>query len=99
MEETRTAYSIENTKQALEAFLDLLIIMIPKFHDGVQVQDFVELASKIMADEELKAKMIKAYNDIELVPKEMSDLEVAEILDLISLVVAKAPAILAALRR
>jgi len=92
-------HSIENTKQALEAIFALLFVMIPKFHDGVQLQDFVELAAKISADEELKAKLLAAYNDIELVPKEVSDLQISEIVELVSLVVQKVPALLEALRK
>ena len=92
-------HSIENTKQALEAVFDLMIIMIPKFHDGVQLRDFVELAAKINADEELQAKLLAAYNDIELVPKEVGDLQVSEIVELASLVIQKIPALLEALRK
>jgi hypothetical protein len=95
----KVEYSIENTKQVLDAFFDLLIVMIPKFHDGVQAQDFFEIAAKITSDQELQAKIVKAYNDVELVPKEVGDLQVSEILELISFIVAKAPALLAALRK
>lgn len=95
----KVEYDIKNTKEALEAFFDLMIVMIPKFHDGVQVQDFVEVAGKLMTDEELKAKMLLAYNQVELVPKELGDLKAAEILEIISLIVAKTPALLAALKK
>jgi hypothetical protein len=99
MEETKVNYSIENLKQVLDAFFDLLIVLIPKFHDGVQAQDFLEIAAKITSDQELQTKIVKAYNDVELVPKEVGDLQVSEILELISFIVAKAPALLAALRK
>jgi hypothetical protein len=91
--------SVQNTKQALEAIFDLMIVMIPKFHDGVQIQDFVEVAAKIMNDEELKAKMLAAYNDIELVPKELGDLQTSEIIELVSLIITKVPMVLEALRK
>ena len=90
---------IKNTKEALVAFLDLLPVLIAKFHDGLQVQDFVELAAKISADEELKAKLLAAYNDAEKIPAEVGDLDIAETLEIVSLVVTKVPAILAALKK
>lgn len=99
VEQIRTEYDVKNTKEVLEAFFDLMILMIPKFHDGVQVQDFVDVAAKIMGDEELKARMLLAYNEIEKIPKELGDLKAAEILEIISLIVAKTPALLAALRK
>lgn len=90
---------IENTKQALGAMLDILPVLITSFKDGVQVVDFIELAAKISSNEELKAKLLEAYNEADLIPSEIADLEVSEILEIASIFIAKIPAVLEALKK
>lgn len=89
----------KNTKELLVAFLSISALLAEKFKDGVQFADFAEIAGKIAADEELKAKIEAAYKDIELVGGEVKDLQLGEIVELITAAIPEVQKLIVALRK
>lgn len=74
---------VKETKEVLVAVLKVAPILVKQFKDGVQVQDVAELYAKFMADAELKAAVMAAYDNYKMVGDEVKDLETAEIIELI----------------
>jgi hypothetical protein len=74
---------VKETKEVLVAVLKVAPVLVKQFKDGVQVQDVAELYAKFMADAELKAAVMAAYDNYKMVGDEVKDLETAEIIELI----------------
>ena len=76
---------VEETKEALVAFNEVSVFCAHHFKNGVQVADFSELYSEIIANPDFKAKMLAAYENYNLIPSELKDLDLGEGLELAKL--------------
>lgn len=76
--------SNKETKEVLIGLLAIAELLAVEFKDGIQAGDFASIAEKISSNEELKAKLVAAYADIEKVPSEIKGLTIAEGVDLIA---------------
>ena len=74
---------IKETKEVLIALMQLSAILAESFKDGVQAHDFAEIIVKFQANPELQAKFMAAYSDINKIPSEVKDIDVAEGIDLV----------------
>lgn len=74
---------MKETKELVIAFLEIASLLAVEFKDGIQANDFADLYSKISSNEDLKSKLIAAYNDIDKIPAEIKDLTIPESLDLL----------------
>lgn len=89
----------KEVKELVIAFLSIASVMAEEFKDGVQVADFASIMAKVSANEELKAKIEAAYKDIELVKSEVSDLSVAEGLDLVAAAIPEIKNLIVAVKK
>lgn len=89
----------KETKDALIGLLSIAELLAIQFKDGVQATDVAEIILKIQADEELKAKLMEAYNGIDAVPSELKDLSVSEGIEMMALALPKLMAIVSAIKK
>lgn len=80
---------MKETKEALVGLLSITELLAVQFKDGVQASDVADIILKITANEELKKKLLDAYNDADKVPSEMKDMELAEAIELITFAAPK----------
>lgn len=85
---------IKETKEAGLGLIAVVDLIVAQLKDGAQAADLVAIASKIMADEALKAELLAAVSGWSQIPVECKDIDVAEVLELGQ---AWVPAILKAL--
>ncbi|MHA2122434.1 MAG: hypothetical protein ACW990_14625 [Promethearchaeota archaeon] len=69
---------INDVEDVIVAVNELAILMIKRFKDGVQFDDFVALYSSIMDDEKMKKIMFDAYNGYKNIPAQAKDIDVKE---------------------
>lgn len=74
---------IQETKEGLLAVLALALILTKQFKDGAQVTDASELYEKIFKNEEVKAKMLAAYEGYDKIPEEVKDIDYKEAIELL----------------
>lgn len=88
------AVGIEESKEVLVAVNDVAVKMIGLVKKGMGLNDIVAL----LADEELKASIMKAVENISKVPSEISSIDLAEGLELVQLEIGLIPKIMEALK-
>lgn len=90
---------INETKELLEALMELSLILIDVFKDGVQIKDSVELFQKISSDPVLKAQLKAAYEGYQKIPDEIKDLDAVEGVSLSTCLLSYIPKILEHLKK
>ena len=89
--------NVKETRDVMIAINDLVLFLIDIFRDGAQLSDAFAVYNKLTADEDFKAKLIAAYEGINLVDDEMRDIDIAEIVELSSLQLSFLPQIMDAI--
>lgn len=90
---------MKNTKELAIALVAISALLAENFKDGVQTADIGAIVAKITSDETLKAKLVAAYADIELVKEETKDVSAAEVLEVIAALVPEIQALLQAIKK
>lgn len=90
---------MKNTKELAIALVAIAALLAENFKDGVQVADLGAIFAKISADEVLKAKLVEAYADIELVKEETKEVSAAEVLEVVAALVPEIQALLVAIKK
>lgn len=88
---------IKETKEALIGVMKLSAVLISRFKDGAQLNDFEAIIGKYMTDEVFKKAIVDAYNDANQIPEELKDLDFKESLDLAKTVITELPEVIEAL--
>lgn len=89
----------KEVKDLLGAIMAIAELLAVEFKDGVQASDFAEIVAKISANDELKQKLLAAYNDIDKVPGEIKDLSVAEAVDLVAVAIPQVISLAKAIKK
>lgn len=76
-------------KKLLDSLVQIIVLMIKDFKDGVQAADFVDIAAKINANEELKKEIMEVYNNIDKVPNDVQNMKWQDGVELIVFLVPK----------
>jgi hypothetical protein len=84
--------------EALTGFLALATVLAEHFKDGVQVEDLGPVLAKLQS-EEVKAKLVAAYNGIELVPSEVKEIELMDVLVVLPSLVPEIMKLMQALKK
>lgn len=90
---------IVETKQALEGILELSIVLAYVLKDGAQITDLLSVWEKVQNDPNVKQKVMAAFSEISKVPDEVRDLDVAEIVELVSTMLPFVTRLILALRK
>lgn len=73
------------TKETREAILALVLLgkfVAERLKDGVQLDDAVALGEKLIADAAFKDKVLAGVQGADAIPKEVTELDTADILEL-----------------
>lgn len=89
----------KEVKEVLVGILAIAELLAVEFKDGVQASDFADIVAKIMGNEELKAKLLSAYNDIDKVPSELKSMSVAEAVDLVAFAIPQLVSLAGAIKK
>jgi hypothetical protein len=89
----------KEVKDVLVGILAIAELLAVEFKDGVQVSDFADIMVKISANEDLKAKLLAAYNEIDKVPSELKSLSLADGVDLVSFSVPQLVSLIGAIKK
>jgi hypothetical protein len=89
--------NVKETREVLEAFVELSVFCIKTFKDGVQVDDFITCYQKLTADSMFQAQLEAAFDGIAKVPAEVSDIDINETVELASVLLSKLPYIMEAI--
>ena len=90
---------VKNTKEVLIAANEIALFIVERLKDGIGVDDAVALYTKIISDEDFKAKVVAAYDEIAKVPAEVKDIDIYEGVELITLQTSYVPKIIDALKK
>lgn len=90
---------IEETKEVLKAVLELVKVSAEVLRDGAQLQDVVDGYVKLAGDPVKKAKIEAALKNIQAVPAEVKDLQLAEVVDLVMVLAKELPDLLEAFKK
>lgn len=91
--------SMKESKELVVALIAIAGLLAEEFKDGVQAADFADIVAKLATNEELKAKIVAAYTDIEKVPSEIKEVTLVEGLDLLSAVIPEVLKLLASVKK
>jgi len=73
---------VVETKELIVGANELSLVLISKFRDGVQFSDFTEMYADLNGDEDFKNAVMKAYDNYQAIPAEISDIDALEGLEL-----------------
>ena len=90
---------IKETKEALIGINEFSLLLAKLFKDGAQFTDFAELFSELTSNEDLKAKMKAAWEDIQKIPAEIKDIDLAEGAELGIIQIGYVPKFIEALKK
>lgn len=88
---------IKETKEAIDGFMQMSMVMALILKDGAQLSDIGQVFEKITSDAILRQKMQAALEGIGKVPGEITDISVAEGMELAMQVMAYIPQLIAIL--
>ena len=95
----QTPVGINETLELLVGVNELAVCMIELMKDGFQVADFGALMLKLQSDEMFKEKLMKAYENIGMVPAEIKDISMVEGMNLALIQIQYLPKILEAAKK
>jgi len=90
---------IKETKEALKGVLALAVLMAELFKDGIQAEDAATVFMKLQTDDAFKKCLVEAYNGANLVPSEIKDLSLLEVMELAKVAIDEATKIITALQK
>ena len=90
---------IKETKEMLEGMLELAAMLLTVFKDGAQATDIVQIFEIISKNDALKEKLLAAYNGAEHVQDEVKDVTLAEGIELLMIMIQKAPMLIEAAKK
>ena len=74
---------IKETTEVIAALGAIAPAIVKTMKDGVQVADAVTIYEQIIRNEEVKAKIMAAIENIQAIPEEVKDLQTVEIAELV----------------
>ena len=90
---------MNETKEALVGLLAITELLAVEFKDGVQASDVADIILKITANDDLKKKLLDAYNGADKVPSELKDMDLAEAVELLTFATPKILDVIKALKK
>lgn len=74
---------VKETKEAIIGFNEVSLVMVKILKDGVQFEDALAFYNKVLKNDELKVKIIAAYENYQAIPVEVKDIDMGEGLELL----------------
>lgn len=92
------AVGIQETLEVLQAVNELSLVLVKNFKDGVQASDAVAIVTQLLGNEEFKAKLNKAFENVSKVPAEIAEFGLDDAGVLLSEEIAFVPRVIAAFK-
>lgn len=93
-----TKVGIKETTDMIIALNEIALTLIKVFKDGFKLESFVELWNIYQNDEDLKNKIKAGYDNYQLIPEEISDIDLMESLKLMTIQIEYAQKIIKELK-
>ena len=90
---------MQDIKDVLVGLLAISALLAEEFKDGVQASDIADIIVKIQGNEELKQKIILAYNEIDKVPSDLKSLTLAEGLEIVAFAIPEIVKLVGAIKK
>lgn len=91
-------YDVKETKEALVGLNEVSLLMVRRFSDGMQFEDFKAFWDAFKHDPEFEAKMKAAFDGWAKIPAEVKDMDLKEGIELVGVQVEYVPKLLAAFK-
>ncbi len=91
--------AVIETKEVIVALNEVIVVIAKLLKDGFQVSDVTDLAKSVFMDEEMKAVLKKAYENISVCKDEIKEIDIMEIVELGTVQLQYIPKILEALKK
>lgn len=92
-------YTVKETKEFMIGINEISLLLVQRFSDGMQLDDATAIWDKIRNDPDFRAKVEAAYDNYQLIPKELGDLDMAEGMELGATQLQYVPKFLTALKK
>lgn len=92
-------HGVKETKEVIKLGFALSAVVAGELKDGFQLQDLVNVFTKLQGNDEKKAIVEAALKDVKIVPEEIKDLSLIEGIELAAFAAAEVPALLEALKK
>lgn len=90
---------VKESKEMLVGLNELSLLLVSKFKDGVQFSDFTEMYAHLQSDAEFEAKLKAAYDNYQVIPEEIEDVDAGEGLELASVQLEYVPKLVDGLKK
>jgi hypothetical protein len=90
---------IQNTKELFIAMQELSLEIAKLLKDGAQVTDIITFWNDMIANEEMKAKLIAAVDGYKELPAEIKDIDINEAVELAAIAIAFIPKFVALIKQ
>ena len=91
---------IKETKDALVGALEVTVVIINRFKDGIQLGDDISaILEKWKNDKEFKARLKEAIDGAAKIPEEVKDLNLSEGFELMGVLIGYGPKIIGAFKK
>lgn len=88
---------MKETREAVEALLEMLRVVLPLIKDGVQLSDAAALA-KALSNPQVVAKIKEGIEGAGKIPEEFSTVNLNEVVEIVATVVKSIPSLIASLK-
>jgi antitoxin component HigA of HigAB toxin-antitoxin module len=92
------AIGIQETLEVVQALNEVALVLARNFKDGVQVGDAVSIVTQLLSDDEFKAKLSKAFENVSKVPAEIAEFGLDDAAVLFTEEIAFVPKLIAAFK-
>ena len=89
---------IKETEEMMVGMNEVSLYLVSVLKDGLQLADFGAVMNKLLVDKAFRDKIEAAYEGAKLIPKEVKDLDLGEVLKLAELQLSYIPKYMAALK-
>lgn len=90
---------IKETKELVIGVNELAVELVKHLKDGVQVTDALAILDTLKTNEDFKAKLAAAYENVQAVPAEVKDISLVEGMELVMAQAAYLPKIIEAAKK
>lgn len=97
--ENKETIGIIETKEVMIAANEIALVVVKHVKDGVQATDIPGIVVELFNSDDFKQAIARAVENVTLVPKEVADISLTEVMDLAKEQLAYVPRLLAALKK
>ena len=94
-----SVHGVKEVKESIVALNEVALVVAVLLKDGLQASDAIAFYNQLMNNDEMKAKLIAAYDGYKAIPDELKDMDMGEGCELLALQADYLPSLLAAFKK